>query len=243
MAKALRARAIRSFYNVAHVALCISYLFYYIKSCALCQDLAVFFHKSAIFGGGGREDLGALPRTLLRGLLKEKSPKNLQDLHSKGIFALCFSFVQILGVAGFRATNSGCSEPHSASEMRTAAATCCLAFSPLPDRSGRKLVDDRDGTTHVSFRFESKIHSYGECKFIPPHQSLTRQLPPEGKPSLHCANTANVAYMADISNISLSCGLPLRFTLVALSCSAKGILQKGFPLGWKLSRKRLMRGG
>ena len=66
--------------------------------------------------------------------------------------------------------------------------------------------------------------------------------PPKGKPSLHCANTANVAYMADMSNISLSCGLPLRFALVALSCSAKGILQKGFPLGWKLSRKRLMRG-
>ena len=66
--------------------------------------------------------------------------------------------------------------------------------------------------------------------------------PPKGKPSLHCAITANVAYMADMSNISLSCGLPLRFALVALSCSAKGILQKGFPLGWKLSRKRLMRG-
>ena len=66
--------------------------------------------------------------------------------------------------------------------------------------------------------------------------------PPKGKPSLHCANTANVAYMADMSNISLSCGLPLRFALVALSCSAKGILQRGFPLGWKLSRKRLMRG-
>ena len=113
-----------------------------------------------------------------------------------------------------------------------AAATCCLAFSPLPDRNGRNLVDDWDGT----------IYFYGECRFIPPHQSLTRQLPPEGKPSLHCANTANVAYMADMSNISLSCGLPLRFALVALSCSAKRLLQKGFPLGWKLSRKRLMRG-
>ena len=56
-------------------------------------------------------------------------------------------------------------------------------------------------------------------------------VPPKGKPSLHCANTANVAYMVDMSNISLSCGLPLRFALVALSCSAKGILQKGFPLG------------
>ena len=39
------------------------------------------------------------------------------------------------GVAVFRATVSGCSEPHSASEMRAAA--CRL--SPLPDRNGRKL--------------------------------------------------------------------------------------------------------
>ena len=75
----------------------------------------------------------------------------------------------------------------------------------------------------------------------PPHQSLARQLPPEGKPSLHCANTANMAYMADISNISLSCGLPLRFALVALSCSAKGILQKGVPLGGRWRRRRRMR--
>ena len=77
-----------------------------------------------------------------------------------------------------------------------------------------------------------------ERRFIPPHQSLTRQLPPKGKPSVRCANMANMA---------LHCGLPLRFALVALSCSAKGILQKGFPLGGKktassLSRKRLMRG-
>ena len=119
---------------------------------------------------------------------------------------------------------------------------------------------------------EGSVYDFRKCRFIPPHQSLTRQLPPKGKPSvrcanmanmalhcglplrsaltsrlrdkllavffppkgkpsLHCANTANVAYMEDMSNISLSCGLPLRFALVALSCSAKGILQKGFPLG------------
>ena len=65
--------------------------------------------------------------------------------------------------------------------------------------------------------------------------------PKEGKPSLHCANTANVAYMTDMSNISLNCGLPLRFALVALSCSAKGILQKGFPLGGRWRRRRRMR--
>ena len=44
-----------------------------------------------------------------------------------------------------------------------------------------------------------------ECRFISPHQSLTRQLPPEGKPSLRCANMANMA---------LHCGLPLRSALI-----------------------------
>ena len=50
-------------------------------------------------------------------------------------------------VAGFSATISGCCEPHSASEMRT------FSLSPLPDRSGRMLVDGRNGLTHVPFRF------------------------------------------------------------------------------------------
>ena len=34
-----------------------------------------------------------------------------------------------------------------------AAATCCLAFSPLPGENGRKLVGDWGGTTRGSFRF------------------------------------------------------------------------------------------
>ena len=50
-------------------------------------------------------------------------------------------------VAVFRATNSGCSEPHSASEMRT------FSLSPLPGENGRKLVGDWGGTTRGSFRF------------------------------------------------------------------------------------------
>ena len=53
-----------------------------------------------------------------------------------------------------------------------------------------------------------------ERRFIPPHQSLTRQLPPEGKPSLHCANMADVVNMADMADIILCCGLPLRFALI-----------------------------
>ena len=32
---------------------------------------------------------------------------------------------------------------------------------------------------------------FGKSRLIPPHQSLTRQLPPKGKPSVRCANMAN----------------------------------------------------
>ena len=61
-------------------------------------------------------------------------------------------------VAVCRVANSGCSEPHSASEMRT------FPLSPLPDRNGRKLVDDRDGTTRV-----------GECNLLTAVQCHTYQ--------------------------------------------------------------------
>ena len=80
-------------------------------------------------------------------------------------------------VAIFRAANSGCSEQNPVKRD-----LCSCRFSSLPGRNGRKLVDDRGGTTHVSFRFVGRIHSCRECRFIPPHQSLTRQLPPKGKP-------------------------------------------------------------
>ena len=62
---------------------------------------------------------------------------------------------------------------------------------------------------------------------IPPHQSLTRQLPPKGKPPLQSAPSSNVA--SDFNAI-----------LVVIHC--KGNFAKRLPLGGKLSRKRLMRG-
>ena len=77
------------------------------------------------------------------------------------------------------------------------------------------------------------VYAFRKCRLIPPHQSLTRQLPPKGKPSVRCANRVNM---------TLSCGSPLRSALIALLCSTKGLLQKRLPLGGKLSRKRLMRG-
>ena len=87
-------------------------------------------------------------------------------------FGFCFCVVQILSVAILRATISGCSEPHSASEMRT------FSLSPLPDRNGRKLVDEWGGTTHVSFRVGRMLLVNG-CKT--PYTSA--EIPPAGAPS------------------------------------------------------------
>ena len=78
-------------------------------------------------------------------------------------------------VAVCRAAISGCSEPHSASGMSTTA-TCCLVSSPLPDRNGRKLVDDWGGTTRVSFRLMLLI---SDCTI--PYTSA--EIPPAGAPS------------------------------------------------------------
>ena len=59
-----------------------------------------------------------------------------------------------------------------------------------------------------------RVYDFRKCRLIPPHQSLARQLPPKGKPFLHCANMANVVNMADMANIILCCGLPLRSALI-----------------------------
>ena len=92
-----------------------------------------------------------------------------------------------------------------------------------------------------------RIHSCGECKFIPPHQSLTRQLPPKGKPSLRRAYIANTTLNSEYTADRYVANNTSYFRSVALLCSAKEALQKGFPSGGKktassLSRKRLMRG-
>ena len=180
------------------------------------------------------KDLGTLSQTLLRKLLERsflRTFKNFKQGDFRSLLFVCADF----GVAVFRATISGCSEPHSASEMRT------FSLSPLPDRSGRKLVDDWDGT--ISF--------YGEFRFIPPHQSLTRQtacsfLPPKGKPfckitfALHDkatrANRKGKPQLKDIFDISSM------YATFAVFAQRK----EGFPLGGKktassLSRKRLVR--
>ena len=96
-----------------------------------------------------------------------------------------------MGVAGFRAAISGCSEPHSASEMRT------FSLSPLPDRNGRKLVDDWGGTTHVSFRLMLLI---SDCTI--PYTSA--EIPPAGAPS----GFDSAAVLDFIAQFSIS--VPLR---------------------------------
>ena len=74
------------------------------------------------------KDLGTLSQALLRKLLKKFS-KDFQNFNPIGFWVLFLRGTDF-GVAVFRAANSGCSEPHSASEMRT------FSLSPLPDRSG-----------------------------------------------------------------------------------------------------------
>ena len=84
------------------------------------------------------------------------------------LFLHCTDF----GVAVFRAANSGCSEPHSASEMRT------FSLSPLPDRNGRKLVDERSGTTRGSFCVGGMLLVND---YTIPYTSA--EIPPAGAPS------------------------------------------------------------
>ena len=50
-----------------------------------------------------------------------------------------------------------------------------------------------------------RAYAFHKCRLIPPHQSLTRQLPPKGKPSICCA---------DMANMALHCGLPLQSALI-----------------------------
>ena len=88
-------------------------------------------------------------------------------------FGFCFCVVQILSVAIFRATNSGCYEPNP---VERDLGGCRL--SPLPDRNGRKLVDDRGETTHVSFRAGRMLLVNG-CKT--PYTSA--EIPPAGAPA------------------------------------------------------------
>ena len=63
--------------------------------------------------------------------------------------------------------------------------TCCSVRLSRP--FGRRVAQNAPRVVPLWL----KDNFYEECRLIPPHQSLARQLPPKGKPSLRCANRAN----------------------------------------------------
>ena len=73
---------------------------------------------------------------VLRKLLK-KFPKDFQNFNEGGF--LPYVYVVLILCSRLCSTNSGCSEPHFASGMRT------FSLSPLPDRNSRKLVINGSG--------------------------------------------------------------------------------------------------
>ena len=91
-------------------------------------------------------------------------------------------------------------------------------------------------------RCAGRAQAIRKRRFIPPHQSLTRQLPPKGKPSLRCANIANkISGSNKISNRTTEINRFPNSCIFSCCVKPKGILKR-LPLGGKLSRKRLMRG-
>ena len=96
---------------------------------------------------GEAEDLGTLSQTLLRKLLERSFLRTFKNFKQGDFCSLLFCCADS-DAAVCRATNSGCSEPNP---VQRDLYSC--RFSPLPDKSGRKLVDGRSGTIHVPFRF------------------------------------------------------------------------------------------
>ena len=112
-----------------------------------------------------------------------------------------------------------------------------------------KLVDDWGGTTRVSFQFDGKILAdlfLCNRRLIPPHQSLTRQLPPKGKPFIRpCEHGEyNFGKQTKIFKKQTEVQKQTSFRTSARPpcCEEMRRILKRLPLGGKLSRKRLMRG-
>ena len=101
----------------------------------------------------------------------------------------------------------------------------------------------------MSFRFDGKILAdlfLCNRRLIPPHQSLTRQLPPKGKPF---QNPPHFFTTGRTSGSSEACLLLYFCLFLEYFCLLPEIVfimfaraYKRLPLGGKLSRKRLMRG-
>ena len=101
----------------------------------------------------------------------KKFSKDFQNFNSIGFWVLflrCANF----GVAVCRAANSGCSEPNP---VQRDLDSC--RFSPLPDRNGRKLVDDWGGTTRGSFPTDYAPAECGSRQTHPPKMKPCRERP------------------------------------------------------------------
>ena len=68
--------------------------------------------------------------------------------------------------------------PAAPSQIPSSGIGTAYALLPLPDRNGRKLVDDRNGTTHGAFRVGWMLLVNG-CKT--PYTGA--EIPPAGAPS------------------------------------------------------------
>ena len=96
---------------------------------------------------------------------------------------------------------------------------------------------------------EGSVYDFRKCRFIPPHQSLTRQLPPKGKP-LHPLHFSQQDGRVEILKLGCFCNSACFLIFVCFPklyspCSHGRI--KGFPLGGRKLQavcrvKRLMRG-
>ena len=72
-------------------------------------------------------------------------------------------------------------------------ADCHTILTHCRDSACGRPYGVRRNTASISVGVCYKVrlsHLFCGCWLIPPHQSLTRQLPPEGKPFLRCANIA-----------------------------------------------------
>ena len=140
-------------------------------------------------------------------------------------------------------TNSGCYEQNPVERDFDGGNLLPCLLSRYRIEVVGKLVDDWGGTTRVSFRFDGKILAdlfLCNRRLIPPYQSLTRQLPPNGKPF---QNPPHFFTTGRTSGSSEACLLLYFCLFLEYFCLLPEIVfimfaraYKRLPLGGKLSR-------
>ena len=173
---------------------------------------------------------------------------------------ILFFVVQILNVAIFRAANSGCYEQNP--DERDFGAWRSLRYriemvqvswwtdggmecgalpaacAPVGVRKPSNITQQRCsvvGNDPCVVAFRGKDTFLWGVQIYPPHQLLNATASPRGEafftPCIHSKHN----FMWQSHNTSI-------FRPVTLLCSAKGVLQKGFPSGGSCRVQRLMRG-